>query len=165
MFEQPNLPCPVMNTTRRTALKGLGVAGVGLAWGLPALTWAEDAPDWPAKAFAQKTPVDAIKALFGKTAEASDKVSLDAPEIAENGAVVPISFTTSLPGVTSVALIVAENPFSLAATFKIPDGTMPSVSCRLKMAKTSTVTALVEAGGKLYSTSKEVKVTLGGCGG
>ncbi len=165
MFEQSDLPCPVMNTTRRTALKGLGAAGVGLAWGLPASTWAEDAPDWPAKAFAQKTPGDAIKALFGKTAEASDKVSLDAPEIAENGAVVPISFSTSLPGVTSMALIVAENPFSLAATFKIPDGTMPSVSCRLKMAKTSTVTALVEAGGKLYSTSKEVKVTLGGCGG
>ena len=103
--------------------------------------------------------------MFGKTVEVSDKVSLDAPEIAENGAVVPISLSASLPDVTSMALIVAENPFSLAAVFKIPEGTMPSVSCRLKMAKTSKVTALVEAGGKLYSTSKEVKVTLGGCGG
>ena len=165
MFEQSDLRCPVLNTTRRTTLKALGVAGLGLTVGLPASTWAEDAPDWPAKAFAQKTPDDAIKALYGKTAEASDKVSLDAPEIAENGAVVPISFSSSLPGVTSMALIVAENPFSLAAAYKIPEGTMASVSCRLKMAKTSKVTALVEAGGKLYSTSKEVKVTLGGCGG
>ena len=94
-----------------------------------------------------------------------DKVSLDAPEIAENGAVVPISVTSSLANVTSISILVAENPNALAASYKIPAGTLPSVANRLKMAKTTNVIAVVEAGGKLYSTSKEVKVTVGGCGG
>jgi sulfur-oxidizing protein SoxY len=79
--------------------------------------------------------------------------------------VVPISVSSSLPGVTSISILVTENPFTLAASYKIPEGTMASVSNRLKMAKTSNVIAIVEAGGKLYSASKEVKVTVGGCGG
>jgi sulfur-oxidizing protein SoxY len=90
---------------------------------------------------------------------------MDAPEIAENGAVVPVSVTTSLPDVTSIAILVAENPNALAASYRIPAGTVPSVANRLKMAKTSNVIAVVEAGGKLYSASKEIKVTIGGCGG
>ena len=103
---------------------------------------------------------------YGKTPEASDKVSLDAPEIAENGAVVPISVTTTLPGVTSIAIIVvSDNPFPLAAHYVIPEGTSAAVANRLKMAKTSNVIALVESGGKVYSATKEVKVTVGGCGG
>jgi sulfur-oxidizing protein SoxY len=103
--------------------------------------------------------------LYGKTAEPSDKVKLDAPEIAENGAVVPISVGADLVDVTSIALLVSDNPNTLAAFYKIPAGTMPSVANRLKMAKTSNVTAIVEAGGKLFSATKEVKVTVGGCGG
>ena len=95
----------------------------------------------------------------------SDKVKLDAPEIAENGAVVPISVSSTLADVTSISFLVAENPNALAASYKIPAGTMPSVANRLKMAKTSNVIAVVEAGGKLYSATKEVKVTVGGCGG
>jgi sulfur-oxidizing protein SoxY len=67
--------------------------------------------------------------------------------------------------VTSISIFVAENPNALAASYKIPAGTLPSVANRLKMAKTTDVIAVVEAGGKLYSTSKEVKVTVGGCGG
>ena len=105
------------------------------------------------------------KALYGKTAEPSDKVKLDAPEIAENGAVVPIAVTSTLPKVTGIAILVLENPNALAASYKIADGTQASVSNRLKMAKTSNVVAVVEAGGKLYSATKEVKVTVGGCGG
>lgn len=112
-----------------------------------------------------KTEADALKSLFGKSAEASDKVKLDAPEIAENGAVVPISISTSLPNVTSISVLVHENPYALAASYKIPEGTIPAVSNRLKMAKTSNVVAIVESDGKLYSASKEVKVTVGGCGG
>ncbi len=108
---------------------------------------------------------DAVKALYGKTAEASDMVKMDAPEIAENGAVVPISVSSTLADVTSIAILVAENPNALAASYQIPAGTLPSVASRLKMAKTTNVIAIVEAGGKLYSTSKEVKVTVGGCGG
>jgi sulfur-oxidizing protein SoxY len=95
----------------------------------------------------------------------SDKVKLDAPEIAENGAVVPISVATTLTDVTSISFLVADNPNALAASYNIPPGTIPSVANRLKMAKTSNVTAIVEAGGKLYSATKEVKVTVGGCGG
>ncbi len=126
---------------------------------------AADAAQWPKDAFAQKSEADAIKTLYGKATETSDKVKLDAPEIAENGAVVPIAVSSALPDVTSIAVLVSENPFPLAAYYKIPPGTSGVVANRLKMAKTSKVTALVEAGGKIYSASKEVKVTVGGCGG
>jgi sulfur-oxidizing protein SoxY len=153
---------------RRVVLKSLGalgLAGLGLASGLARLARADDAPEWPQNAFKQKSEADALKALYGKPAEASDKINLDVPEIAENGAVVPVSISTSLPGVTSLAILIPENPFTLAAHYKIPDGTEPAVACRLKMAKTSPVVAIVESQGKLYRAAKDVKVTLGGCGG
>jgi sulfur-oxidizing protein SoxY len=120
---------------------------------------------YPEDAFKQKSDADAIKSLYGKALEASDKVKLDAPEIAENGGVVPISVTSTLEGVTSISFFVSENPNALAASYLIPEGTLPSVANRLKMAKTTNVVAIVEAGGKLYSATKEVKVTVGGCGG
>ena len=126
---------------------------------------AADAPGWPQDAFKQKSEADTLKTLYGKSAEASDKVSLDAPEIAENGAVVPIAVSSTLPNVTGIAILVLENPNVLAAAYKIPAGTQASVSNRLKMAKTTKVLAVVESGGKLYSATKEVKVTVGGCGG
>ncbi len=77
----------------------------------------------------------------------------------------PISVTTTLADVTSIAFLVSENPNALAATYQIPAGTVPAVANRLKMAKTTNVIVIVEAGGKLYSATKEVKVTVGGCGG
>jgi sulfur-oxidizing protein SoxY len=154
--------------TRRLILQGAAsVALVGLGnipFG-PAPVYAAANDKYPEDAFKQKSEADAIKALYGKTAEVSDKVKLDAPEIAENGAVVPISVSTSLSDVTSIAFLVPENPNVLAAYYKIPQGTMPNVGNRIKMAKTSNVTVIVEAGGKLYSATKEVKVTVGGCGG
>jgi sulfur-oxidizing protein SoxY len=153
-------------STRRLILQGaVSVALVGLGnlpFG-PALAAAND--KYPEDAFKQKSDSDAIKSLYGKTVEPSDKVKLDAPEIAENGAVVPISVSSSLPDVTSISILVADNPNALAASYKIPAGTLPSVANRLKMAKTTNVIAIVEAGGKLYSATKEVKVTVGGCGG
>ena len=153
---------------RRNALKCLGiagVAGVGMSLGIVPDARADNVPGWPADAFKQKDKNDALKALYNQQAEKSDKITLDVPEIAENGAVVPVSFSSTLPNVTSMAIMIAENPFTLACVYKLPAGTEPSVSCRLKMAKTSAVIALVESGGKVYSTSKDVKVTLGGCGG
>jgi sulfur-oxidizing protein SoxY len=155
-------------TSRRRLLKGVALAAVfsaGASIMRSVAAFAADAAGWPADAFKQKNQTDALKALYGKTAEVSDQVKLDAPEIAENGAVVPISVSTTLPKVTSISVMVAENPYALAASYKIPEGTLPSVSNRLKMAKTSNVIAVVEADGKLYSASKEVKVTVGGCGG
>ena len=154
--------------TRRLILKGAGtVALVGLGniplGFVPANAAAND--KYPEDAFRQKGEADAIKALYGRTAELSDKVQLDAPEIAENGAVVPVSVSTTLTDVTSISFLVGDNPNALAAFYRIPPGTMPSVANRLKMAKTSNVTAIVESGGKLYSATREVKVTVGGCGG
>ena len=159
----------MMNTcswlTRRLVLQGAGsVALIGLGFGsMPALAAAND--KYPEDAFKQKGDADAIKALYGKTAEASDKVKLDAPEIAENGAVVPIAVATMLTDVTSIAFLASENPNALAAYYVIPEGTVPAVANRLKMAKTCNIIAIVESGGKLYSATKEVKVTVGGCGG
>lgn len=154
--------------TRRLILQGAAsVALFGLG-NLPfAATPARAAANdkYPEAAFRQKSEADAIKALYGKTAEPSDKVKLDAPEIAENGSVVPISVTTTLDKVTSISFFVAENPNALAASYRIPDGTVPAVANRLKMAKTTNVVAIVEADGKLYSATREVKVTVGGCGG
>ena len=154
--------------TRRLILQGaLTVALVGLGeipFNLvPALAAAND--KYPEEAFSQKGEAEAIKALYGRTAEPSDKVKLDAPEIAENGAAVPVAVTTTLDDVTSISFLVADNPNALAASYRIPPGTIPGVANRLKMAKTSNVTAIVEAGGKLYSATREVKVTVGGCGG
>lgn len=154
--------------TRRLILEGAAsVALIGLGnlpfAASPARAAAND--KYPEEAFKQKSEADAIKALYGKTAEPSDKVKLDAPEIAENGGVVPVSVTTTLDKVTSISFLVAENPFALAASYKFADGTIPGVANRLKMAKTTKLVAIVEADGKLYSATKEVKVTVGGCGG
>ena len=152
--------------TRRLILQGAGAValfGLGTLSFTPALAAAND--KYPEDAFKQKGAEDAIKALYGKTAEASDKVKLDAPEIAENGAVVPVSVATTLADVSSISFLVSDNPNVLIASYKIPAGTVPAVANRIKMAKTSKVTVLVEAGGKLYRTDKEVKVTVGGCGG
>jgi sulfur-oxidizing protein SoxY len=150
----------ILQGVASVALVGLGKIGFGAA---PAFAAAND--KYPEEAFKQKSADDAIKLLYGKTAEKSDKIKLDAPEIAENGSVVPISVTSTLSDVTAIAFLVAENPNALVAAYKIPAGTVPSVANRIKMARTSNVIVVVEAGGKLYSTSKEVKVTVGGCGG
>jgi sulfur-oxidizing protein SoxY len=142
------------------ALTGCGNFPIGFA---SALAAAND--KYPEGAFTAKNEADATRLLYGRNAEPSDKIKLEAPEIAENGAVVPVSVSASLAEVTSIALLVSENPNTLAAFYKIPAGSLPSVANRLKMAKTSNVIAIVEAGGKLYSATREVKVTVGGCGG
>lgn len=155
---------------RRTVLKymlgggaALAAAGGGLLT-LPA--WAAaDGPEWPKDAFSKKKVDEAIEALYGQKASESDKITLDVPTIAQNGSVVPVSVESSLENVSSIAVFVAKNPFALTCSFDIPEGTMPFVSNRVKMRETSDVTALVMAGGKLYSTTKNVKVTVGGCGG
>jgi sulfur-oxidizing protein SoxY len=153
----PGLP------SRRLILQGTAMVALVGFGKLPALAAAND--KYPEDAFKQKSDAEAIKLLYGRTAEPSDKVKLDAPEIAENGAVVPVSVSTTLTEVTSIAFLVSENPNALIARYMIPAGTVPNVANRIKMAKTSNVTVLVEAGGKLYSATKEVKVTVGGCGG
>ena len=155
-----------MNSGRRKALKGtagMAVMGLAMAAGLfkPGSAWAQ----WNKAAFDTKSLNDAVKALGGASATESKEITITSPDIAENGAVVPFTIASKLPNTEAVALLVEKNPNILAASFNIPDGTEPWVNTRVKMGQTSNVIALVKADGKYYYASKEVKVTLGGCGG
>ena len=146
---------------------GMTLLGLVLAagWLKPEEALAQ-AQTWNKAAFDTHSLPDTMKALGGgDPAQSKDIVFFQTPEIAENGAVVPVSVSSTLADVTSISILVAENPNALIASYRIPAGTIPNVANRIKMAKTSNVIAVVEAGGKLYSASKEVKVTVGGCGG
>jgi sulfur-oxidizing protein SoxY len=150
-----------MDVGRRLLLKG-GAAIAALA----ALPRALLAAAWPEKAFASTEADAAMSALFGTTeATPSDRITLKVPEIAENGAVVPVTVSTTLENVESISLVVENNPRPLAASFEIPAGTLPDVSSRIKMGETSDVIAVVKTDAGIFSTSKQVKVTIGGCGG
>ena len=107
---------------------------------------------------------DAVKEIFGSTATTEGSINLSAPDIAENGAVIPVSFDTELKA-TKVAVFQDANPESAVAVFTIPENAVIDYAIRIKLAKTGTVTVIAEADGKLYSVSKLVKVTIGGCGG
>jgi sulfur-oxidizing protein SoxY len=121
---------------------------------------------WPKETFSATTASAALQSLLGvDTTTPTDRINLKTPEIAENGAVVPVSITTSLENVESISIIVENNPRPMAANFEIPPGTLPKVSSRIKMGETSEVMAVVKTRDGVYSTSKEVKVTIGGCGG
>ena len=157
-----------MNSGRRRVLQGTGgaaVMGLAMAAGLfkPGSAWAQ--AGWNKAAFDTKSLNDAVKALGGASAAESKDITITSPDIAENGAVVPFTIQSKLPKTESMALLVEKNPSILAASFTIPDGTEPQVNTRVKMGQTSNVIALVKADGKFYYASKEVKVTLGGCGG
>ena len=121
---------------------------------------------WNKAAFEAKTMDEAVKAMGGAApAQSKDIAFVSTPDIAENGAVVPVGVTSAIPKTESIAILIEKNPNMLAAVFDIPPGTEPSLSTRVKMGQTSNVYALVKADGKYYVTSKEIKVTLGGCGG
>jgi len=152
---------------RRIFLQGSLAAGVlGAAATAGLLVPRRVLAAWPEKAFDAKQVDEALTALMGSTAsQASDKIDIKAPDIAENGAVVPVAVTVDLPGVTSISIIAEKNPSPLVASFELASGTEAYVATRIKMGKTSNVIALVKANGKLYSAKKEVKVTIGGCGG
>jgi sulfur-oxidizing protein SoxY len=157
-----------MNSGRRKVLQGgsgAAVLGLAMAAGLfrPGSAWAQS---WNKAAFETKSLADAIKAMGGSTPiESKDIVFVNTPDIAENGAVVPFTIVSRIPRTESIALLVEKNPNILAARFDIPDGTDAWVNTRLKMGQTSNVFAVVKADGKFYYAPKEVKVTLGGCGG
>ena len=123
------------------------------------------AAEWNKAAFDTKTLQDTVKAFGGATAAESKDIAITSPDIAENGAVVPVSVTSKLDRTESIAILVEKNPNALSAAFDIPGGTEPFVSTRVKMGQTSNVYALVKADGKYFFATKEIKVTLGGCGG
>ena len=158
-----------MDVERRKVLKAGG--GMTLLTMLAAAGWLEPqaalaADAWNAAAFDTRSMDETMKALGGGApAQSKDITFFQTPDIAENGAVVPVGVTSAIPKTESIAILIEKNPNMLAAVFDIPPGTDPSLSTRVKMGQSSNVYALVKADGKYYVASKEIKVTLGGCGG
>lgn len=143
---------------RSAGLAGL-LAGLGL---LPQSAQAA----FNAVAFEAKTLPDVLKALGTSAPTLSKDVSLTGPDIAENGAVVPVACATTLPGVKQLLILVEKNPSMLCALFDVTDMVEPSFATRVKMGQSSNVMAVALMGdGKVLFTQKEIKVTLGGCGG
>jgi sulfur-oxidizing protein SoxY len=156
-----------MSVNRREFLKksvSLSAYSVALASGL--VKSGPASAEWIAEQFAQGKLEETLKTLFkdAKIAE-SDKIEIQIPQIAENGAVVPITVTSRLEGAQTVSILVEKNPVPLAARFDLSPDLEPSVSTRLKMAETSDVIVIAQAGNNLYSARQTVKVTIGGCGG
>ncbi len=155
-----------MDNGRRQALRkggGAGLTALLIAAGF--LRPGDVLAAWNQAAFGATTVADVLKGLGGTASTVSKDVMMTAPDIAENGAVVPVQVTSMLPKTESIAILIEKNPNTLAAVFDIPAGTEPWVSTRVKMAQTSNVVALVKADGKFYAVTREIKVTLGGCGG
>lgn len=143
---------------------GLGLGAIAVSMAAPSTLSAVNFRETKPKAWTA-TKVDVgMNEIFGTTSTTKGKVKLKAPDIAENGAVIPVTVSSKLAG-SKVAIFQDANPESTVAVFTVPAGGIIDYSVRIKMAKTGTVTAVVEEGGKLYSASKLVKVTIGGCGG
>ena len=152
---------------RRSFLKGsLGASAMAVAVGAGLLNPRQALAAWPKAAFDAKSVPDALNDLVGtgSTTPSSD-ITIKAPDIAENGAVVPVTISTSLPSVASISIFAEKNTNPLAASFDMASNAKGFVSTRIKMAKTAHVVAAVKSGGKVYAARKEVKVTIGGCGG
>jgi sulfur-oxidizing protein SoxY len=120
---------------------------------------------WNEQAFGAKTAADALKTLGAGTPAPSKDIVIDAPQIAENGAVVPIEISSNIPGTTQIAVLIEKNPFPLAGKFDFKDGALPYVKVNVKMGETSDVRVVAVAGGKHFVATREIKVTIGGCGG
>ena len=157
-----------MNMKRRLFLKGsFATTAIGIAVGSGLLTPRAVLAAWPKESFEAKSAAAVVSSLYGsEKTEASDKIKIKAPDIAENGAVVPVKvFAEKLGNVESIALLVEQNGTPMVAQFHMGKTAEGYVSTRIKMGKTSDVIAVVKSNGKLYSARKNVKVTIGGCGG
>ena len=149
-----------MKRLRRLTLSALGALAAGTLAPLRVL-----AAGWNKEAFQSRNAADALKNLgAGASAESKDLV-IEAPQIAENGAVVPIEITSNIPGTSSIAVLIEKNPFPLAGRFEFKEGALPFVKLNVKMGETSDVRVVAEAGGRHYTAAMEIKVTIGGCGG
>ena len=156
----------MIDPSRRTILKYTGAVGVlamGLVTGLVKSSSAL-AAQWNKAGFESRAMADALKALgAGNPAESRDIV-ITAPEIAENGAVVPVAIVSKIPNTQQISIIAEKNPRPLMATFDVASGSEGYVSTRVKMGETSNVWAVVKAEGNFFAAKKEVKITVGGCG-
>lgn len=154
-----------MNELRRSLLRfacNTGALAIAATAGLlkTGLAWAA----WNKAGFESKAVADVLKTLGATDASESKDILITAPDIAENGAVVPVAVTSKIPNTQQISIVSEKNPFPLAATFDVTEGGEGYVSTRIKMGKTSDVWAVVKAGGKFYVAKKEIKITVGGCG-
>jgi sulfur-oxidizing protein SoxY len=154
-----------MDRSRRTVIKAATAVGIFAAFGAGLLKPGRALAARNQSAFEAKSAIDAMKALGITNAEESKDIVIRAPDIAENGAVVPIDVTSNIPGTTSISVFIEKNPFPYTGTFDFATGSVPFVHLRAKMGETSPVRVVAAAGGRYYTTAKEVKVTIGGCGG
>jgi sulfur-oxidizing protein SoxY len=155
------------DTKRRLFLKGsLAASSVGVAVGAGLLTPHTVLGAWSEAAFTAKEVPAALDALLGSDmTEHTDKIEIKAPDIAENGAVVPVTVEGEVDDAKSISIFAAGNNTPLIASFEMSDSAVPFVSTRIKMAKTADVVAVVQTADGLLGASKPVKVTIGGCGG
>lgn len=156
-----------LNTQRRALLKGGCAAGmVALAASAGLLVPGRVlAAEWNKSAFEAKSVADALKGLGASGVADSKDILIKAPDIAENGSMVPVEVVSQIAGTQSIAILSDKNPLPLLAAFDFTDGAQGYVSTRIKMGQTSIVRVVVKAGDKHYSAAKEIKVTIGGCGG
>ena len=151
---------------RRTLLKrtlALGTVSVAASAGL--LIPGQVLAAYPKAAFEAKDATGALTSAVGSGSyESSDDIKIKAPDIAENGSVVPVTITSGMGDVESIAILADSNNTPMVASFNL-NGSEAYISTRIKMGKTGNVIAVVKSGGKLYANQKEVKVTIGGCGG
>ena len=154
-----------MQETRRSVIRAGGALGLLAAFGTALLKPGRALAARNQGAFEAKSAIDAMRALGITNAEESRDIAIRAPDIAENGAVVPIDITSNIPGTTSISVFIEKNPFPYTGTFDFAAGAVPFVHLRAKVGESTPVRVVVAAGGKFYTTAKEVKVTIGGCGG
>ena len=154
-----------MNIVRRSFLKFAGsVSALAAAGAAGLLHTAAALAAWNKAGFESKALADTLKSLGVSNPAESRDITITAPDIAENGAVVPVAVTSRIPNTEQISIVAEKNPFPLAATFDIGNGGEGYVSTRIKMGQTSDVWAVVKAGGKFFTAKKEVKITVGGCG-
>jgi sulfur-oxidizing protein SoxY len=149
-----------VRTTRRSVLR-TGALAMAMTMLRPLQLLAGQ---WNKVAFDAKAIADALKGIGVSATEDSDKIALKAPEIAENGAIVPLEINSGIPGTVAIYILVDKNPQPLTAVFEFANGAEAFVATRIKMAESSKVRIVAKAGGKFYATMQEVKVTIGGCG-
>lgn len=156
-----------MSLSRRLFLKQTTAAGsAAVALGAGLLTPQTLLAEWNEAAFREKDLNAAIKAMTGSdSSEESDKIHIKAPDIAENGGVVPVSVTSEIEGASHILILAPNNPVPMIAVFALGEGAEAFARTNIKMGKTGDVVAVVKAGDKTFTAKKAVKVTIGGCGG
>jgi sulfur-oxidizing protein SoxY len=156
-----------MNVIRRKFLKSTALfSATAAAIGAGLLAPGRAIAAYMADAFEASDVSSALKAAVGSDAHtASSEIKLKAPDIAENGAVVPITVSSTLPNVDSITILAPKNPSPMTSTYMLQNGAEAFISTRIKLGKTSDIIAVVRSNGQLFSATKEVKVTIGGCGG